>query len=389
MFDKPIEYIYSLERTKKEFKIEDIQSFLDEIGNPERDLKVIHVAGTNGKGSTCAFINQGLIEAGYKVGLFTSPHLVKFNERIRINNEEISDEELGRFTEEIDRLQKETGESLTFFEAATAIAFLYFKEKKVDYVVLETGLGGRLDATNVCKPIISVITPIGIDHVHFLGDSIKKIAEEKAGIIKDAPVFTSQDYDEATKVIWNKCQEKNVDLFQVGLDYKGELGLKGAYQRGNATLAKEVLEYLKVDEETIKRAFKNTNWNGRFDFIEDRVLVDCAHNDQGVLALVKSVEELDNTYDNIVLIFAVGETKDYEKMLKILDKLAIRKRIFTKSKVESALDPNKLKELYPDSEVKEDVKEALAYAKLNSKPGDLILVAGSIYMIGDLYLSTT
>ena len=172
---KSINDILILER-KREFGLEDIKKFLDKIGSPQNSLKIIHVAGTNGKGSVCAMVSASLIDAGYKVGMFSSPHLVKFNERIRVDNELISNKDISRLSEQINLIEKEIDINLSFFETATVMAFLYFKEKDIDYAVIETGLGGRLDATNVCDPILSVITNIGLDHKDYLGETIKDIA---------------------------------------------------------------------------------------------------------------------------------------------------------------------------------------------------------------------
>jgi len=260
MYNKSVEYIYSLERTDKEFNLEAISKFLEKIGNPHHKLKCIHVAGTNGKGSTCAFINQGLIDSGFKVGFFSSPHLVKFNERIRVNNELISDEELDRLVEKLDRLQKETGVNLTFFEGATVLAYLHFLEKEVDYVVLETGLGGRLDATTTCKPVMCVITSIGMDHMHMLGDTIEKIAFEKAGIIKKGVKVITSAKGKALEVIGEECWKKNCSVISIM-----EMDFFDNYQNENASLAYKVLFELNLDEEIIRKAILKTKWKGSID----------------------------------------------------------------------------------------------------------------------------
>jgi len=380
MFNKSVEYIYSLEKSKGRYELEYLIDFLNKIGNPQDKLKCVHVAGTNGKGSTCVMINQGLIEAGYKVGFFSSPHLVKFNERIRVNNKDISDEDLDRYTEELKRLQEKTKIDLSFFEAAVVIAYLYFLEKKVDYVVLEVGLGGRLDATNTCKPIISVITSIAMDHVHMLGETIEEIAGEKAGIIKENVKVVTSATGKSLKVVEEKCVEKNCSLVISG-DKELELGLKGKYQKENGSLAYSVLWELDISEEAILKGLKNAKWKGRFEFIEENVLVDCAHNVDGVRAVVESVKELNK---EVVLVFGVCDTKDVKGMVNELKKLNLKKVIVTRSKVERAMDPVLLKEYFSDAVVKEDVKESIEYAKSISK--SLILVCGSIYLIGEIYL---
>ncbi|MBT3984911.1 bifunctional folylpolyglutamate synthase/dihydrofolate synthase [archaeon] len=379
MFNESVEYIYSLERNKGRYTLEHIEKFLSKIGNIQNEFKIIHVAGTNGKGSTCSMINQGLIEEGYKVGFFSSPHLVRFNERIRVNNEIISDEALDRMAEKIKELQKETGIDLSFFEAAFVIAMLYFKERNVDYVVLEVGLGGRLDATNTCIPIISVITSISMDHMHMLGDDIEKIANEKAGIIKENVKVITSAKGKALEVVEKKCYEKNANLVIIGNKFL-DLGLKGDYQKENGSLAFTVLRELGVGEESIKKGLLNSRWRGRFEFVEDNVLVDCAHNVDGMRACVDSVKKMNKS---VMLVFGVCETKNVEGMTDILKELDLKGVVVTKSKVSSAMEPSVLKSYFPDAVVKEDLKESLEYAR--QVPADLILVCGSIYLIGEIY----
>jgi dihydrofolate synthase / folylpolyglutamate synthase len=379
MFNKSVEYIYSLERTKGRYDLKYIVEFLNKLDNPQNDLKCVHVAGTNGKGSTCAMINQGLIEAGHKVGFFSSPHLVRFNERIKVNNKDISDEDLDRFAEEIKKLQEKLGIDLSFFEAAVVIAYLYFKEKKVDYVVLEVGLGGRLDATNTCKPVISVITSIAMDHMHMLGETIEEIAGEKAGIIKENVKIVTSASEKALEIVQKVAYDKNCSLVMSG-DKDLELGLKGKYQKENGSLAYSVLWELDISEEAIIRGLKNARWKGRFDFIEDNVLVDCAHNVDGVKAVVDSVKELNK---EVVLIFGVCDNKDVKGMVKELNRLDLKKVIVTRSKIERAMDAEELKSYFSDAVVKEDLKKSIEYAK---QLGCLVLVLGSIYLIGEAYL---
>jgi len=207
MHDKSLNYIYNLERFGKEFTLDNITKFLKLVDNPENDLKLIHVAGTNGKGSVCSLMQKALMEKGYKVGLFTSPHLTKLNERIKVDGELISDEELDELIEKVKEIYEKNNFSLTFFETITAMAFMYFKKKEVDYVVMETGLGGRLDATNVCKPILTVITSISFDHEDTLGNTIEEIAGEKAGIIKKRIKVVTDNSGEALEVIKSKGEE--------------------------------------------------------------------------------------------------------------------------------------------------------------------------------------
>ena len=188
---KSLNFIHGIERSKSRFDLRNMKAFLKAAGNPEKELKIVHIAGTNGKGSVCAMMSSVLKEAGYSVGMYTSPHLIRLNERIQLNGKNISNKDLDRLSGNIEAIQKREDITLTFFETLTAVALLYFREKKADYVVLETGMGGRLDATNAVKPILAVITNISKDHRDVLGRTIQKITIEKAGIIKkNIPLIT-------------------------------------------------------------------------------------------------------------------------------------------------------------------------------------------------------
>ena len=210
-YERILKYLYSLESSKIKLGLENIQALLQKINNPEKELRCIHVAGTNGKGSVCAMLSHILREAGYEVGLYTSPHLKKFNERIRINNKLISDKEIVDYFLKI----KPHITNQSFFEITTAIAFLYFKEKHADFVVLETGLGGRLDATNVVVPLVSVITNVGLEHTELLGNTIEKIAFEKAGIIKNKVPVVAGAKGKALEAIKRIAKERNAPLYSV------------------------------------------------------------------------------------------------------------------------------------------------------------------------------
>jgi dihydrofolate synthase/folylpolyglutamate synthase len=282
-----IEKVLTIERKAKDFGLEGVKKFLSIIGNPEKRLKIIHVAGTNGKGSVCAMISSVLDEAGFKVGMFTSPHLIKVNERIRINDELISDENFKRIADFIYETEKKNNVSLTFFETLTVMAFIYFNEKKVDYAVMETGMGGRLDATNVSKPIISVITNIGLEHKDVLGNTIKEIANEKAGIIKPNTTVVTSTKGKALSVIENIAEKHNSKLVVAKKLSNIELRLKGEYQKENASTAFAVLKELGLNEDIILKGLKKAYWPGRFEFMDGNILLDCAHNPDGMKALVK------------------------------------------------------------------------------------------------------
>ena len=395
-YRKTLEYLYSLESSKIKLGLENIQNLLNKIGNPEKQLKFIHVAGTNGKGSVCAMLFYILKEAGYKVGLYTSPHLKKFNERIRINENFITDKEIVDYFLRI----KPHITSQSFFEITTAMAFLYFNDKNIDLVVLEVGLGGRLDATNVVIPLVSVITNIGIEHTELLGNTIEKIAFEKAGIIKNnVPVVTGAKGN-ALDVIKKIAKEKNAPLFlakrygDVKFNY-----LNGNFQQENKNIALTTIDTLKnfhpikISQKQIKNGIKKTKWPARLQFISKNVLVDCAHNHSSFEVLRNELNVIKKQKNIKYFIFVVGiqNDKNIPMMLKTINHL-ISTIIFTKSKNEKASKPQYLLEIFnkinTNKEIKTKIiqnsKKALSYAEKIAKKNDLIVVAGSIYLAGDI-----
>lgn len=377
-----IEKVLSVERKAKTFGLENIKKFLRIIGNPEKKIKIIHVAGTNGKGSVCAMISSVLDEAGFKVGMFTSPHLVKINERIRFDNELISDGDFKQIADSIYETEKKNNINLTFFETLTAMAFIYFNEKKLDYAVMETGMGGRLDATNVSKPVISVITNIGLEHRDVLGNTIKDIAKEKAGIIKSNTTVVTSAKGKALSVIEKVAKKKNSGLIIAKRLKNIELNLKGDYQIENASTAFAVLKELGINKDIILRGLKKACWPGRFEFIKKNILLDCAHNPDGVKALVKSVKELD--YNNLIVILSVMKDKNIISISKKINNLN-PKMILTKANVSRARDPRKISRFFKHFIITPDLKKAIAYAGEIAKKDDLILITGSIFLVGEAY----
>ncbi|MCC7299643.1 MAG: bifunctional folylpolyglutamate synthase/dihydrofolate synthase [Verrucomicrobia bacterium] len=323
-------------------------ALLEKLGNPHRSLKCVHVAGTNGKGSVCAMIESVLRASGLKTGLYTSPHLFRFNERFRINGREISDPVLEQLIADVEAAaQGLTTRPPTFFEISTAMAFEYFRREKVDYAVIETGMGGRWDATNVIQPILSVITRIDIDHTEYLGDDIEKIAWEKAGIIKSgAPVVCGPMPVEAEAVIYKEAKEKKVPIlgsdeavfFQTlesrrddqllnieasGHDYPNiRLPLAGNFQIENCGIAVAALEDL-ADIEGLrlqmKRGLESVKWPGRFQLLQQKppVLYDGAHNVSGACALAGTLQEIFPGFGN-GFFFSFMKDKDVAGILKTL-----------------------------------------------------------------------
>lgn len=393
---KILKYLYSLESPKIKLGLSRIQELLDKVGNPEKSLKCIHVAGTNGKGSVCAMLQSVLMEAGYKVGMYTSPHLKKFNERIRINDTLITDREIVRCFLKV----KLHIANQSFFEITTAMAFLYFREKNVDYAVLEVGLGGRLDATNVVIPLVSVITNIGLEHTDILGKTAEKIAFEKAGIIKkNVPVVTGAK-GSPLDVIKKIAKERNAPLFLAkNFDYADFKYLNGGFQQKNKDIALTAIEILiiknkiKLNPNQINNGIKKTKWPGRMEFISKSVLVDAAHNPNGFKILTNELKIIKNNkkIKNFIFVVGIQKDKDAKAMLKTINPL-ISIIIFTKSNNPKAEKPENLLKLFAkinkdniiNAKIIKNPKKALSHARKASVKGDLVVVAGSIYMVGEI-----
>src|SRR3989338_5320207 len=331
-------YMYSLERFGMKLGLDVITDLLQHLGNPHLQFKSIHVAGTNGKGSTCSFLASILQEAGYKTALYTSPHLVKFNERIKVNGNDISDQYLASLAKKIKKTAEQHKIELTFFEFTTALAFLYFARQKVDIVVVETGMGGRLDATNVLHPLLSVITNISFDHQKHLGDTLEKIAVEKAGIIKkEGMVVTAEKNPAVLEVFRKECRKKNAqlfvsegdfkivqrDIFHQAFEFHGlryDIQMLGEHQIPNALLAILAVELLKekgiaCSSRSIQQGLQKTRWAGRLQFIRKNVLLDCAHNIAGMEMLQKFVQNLPRRK---VLVLGIAEDKEIVEMCQLI-----------------------------------------------------------------------
>jgi len=378
-----LEELYSLENVKFKQTLVNMKALLKKLNNPEKKLKYIHVAGTNGKGSVCAMISSILQNAGYKVGMYTSPHLKKFNERIRINNKLITDKNIVKYYLRV----KKHVTNQTFFEITTAMAFLYFKEKKVDFVVLETGLGGRLDSTNVIVPLVSIITNVGIEHTEYLGNKIEKIAYEKAGIIKSkVPVVTAADGN-ALATIKKVSNKNNSKLYIVNKKIpKYKIGLKGEFQKSNASIAIKTIDILKnnynlkIDKNNVKNGLLNAKWPGRFQFISKNILIDSAHNPSGFQLLIKELKNI--SYNNLILVISFSDDKDIKTISKIIKANNV---IITKSSNFKAAEPKIIKKYFnKNSIIINNPKKALKYAKKIAAKKDLILITGSIFLVGEL-----
>ena len=425
-YRQALNYIENTGKFGSRLGLENVSRLLDILGNPHRDLRIIHVAGTNGKGSTCSFINSMLIYQGYNVGLYTSPYLEEFNERIKINNVNISDEDLAqsvsRVSDAIGQMIEEGCDHPTEFEIITACAFLYFRDRDVDFAVIEVGLGGRLDATNVCIPLVSAITSISMDHTEYLGDTLARIAFEKGGIIKNKrPVVLYQQSDEVESVISSICSERDSELFitendkieyisegmssqSVNLEVMGhfysgiEISLPGRHQARNLAVALSVLRLLEissdisqVDTEALYRSIRETRWPGRMEVIktEPLTIIDGAHNPDGAAILSESVDRY-LVGKKINLVFGMLRDKDILSVAKLLavraDRIIITEpespRAASSAEVHGIILEALRGEDVPDITEIPDIEEAVRHAQNMAGDGEAVIYAGSLYMIG-------
>ena len=399
--EKLLDELYSYSMHGIKLGLENIKTLCKEMGEPQKDYKVIHVAGTNGKGSTSTTIETILLEAGYRVGKYTSPHILKFNERIRANGQDITDEDIVKYYQLVKDIVAKTGLRPTFFEMTTAMMFKYFSDLKLDYFVLETGMGGRFDATNVCEADICVITNVGLDHIEYLGDTIYKIAKEKAGIIKNCPkVIVADSNPEFLKAISEEkaeiinVLEKYKDA-RMKLDFKkfvtrieiGEEGydfsLFGDYQFKNFLTAYEVVTELGIDREIIKKACKKVVWQCRFEryFEKPLVILDGAHNEDGMRELCKIIEQGYRS-DEVVIITSILKDKDVKHMLKLMRKISDNIVFTSLEDNPRGTTGEKILEQLEEKRgclVENDMKKAYEIAKnLNKK---IIVVCGSFYTL--------
>jgi dihydrofolate synthase / folylpolyglutamate synthase len=364
-----LDYLLSLKNFGSKLGLERMLQLCKALGNPQNTFKSIHVAGTNGKGSTSAFIYSILQEAGYKVGMNTSPHLVTFNERIKVNGNDISDSEINELIEEIRIVLEENNIETTFFEFTTAMAFLYFARKKVDYAVIEVGLGGRLDGTNVITPEIAVITNIGLDHVNVLGNTIEEISREKAGIIKErVPVISGEKNDVIEKI----CKERNCE-YSIAETTNLKLGLEGEHQKKNAGIAVNVAKMLDISPKAIESGLTKTKWPGRLQWVRKDFLVDGAHNVEGMKYFVDYIKNIEGKK---ALLVSFSQGKNYKKMFSMVENL-FDKIIITKGNFK----PINPEDISKEHLIIENSQEALIELE---KFDGLKVCAGSLYLIGDI-----
>lgn len=399
-YNDTLDYIHSIPKFRRPLGNANLEKLLNILGNPQKQLKFIHIAGTNGKGSTAAITAEILKQSGYKTGLFTSPFIEVFNERMKINGENISDSDLISCVEQVKTAMEENDALVSEFAFVTAVAFLYFFKQNCDIIVLEVGMGGKLDATNVIDAsLVSVICKIGLDHTQYLGETIEEIATEKCGIIRKNGIVVSYPNDDVKNIIENYAQEKNAvlifadkaDITDNGFIYKGKeytLALKGTYQPQNAAVVIEIIEALKkqgfeISEKAVIEGLKNTQWPARFEFITDNIIIDGGHNIDGIQALKKSLLSLDK---DIVLVMAMMEDKDYESCIKELIPIADTV-IATELNMPRCLKAEKIAEIaesmnitaFVNTNPQDALKQALAICDKK-----IVCVCGSLYLAGEI-----
>jgi dihydrofolate synthase/folylpolyglutamate synthase len=421
--DEAIEWVFNVHRFGPNRTLEPTEQFMKLLGSPQNSYKTIHIGGTNGKGSTSAITASILQAIGYKVGLYTSPHLERFNERIKINGVEISDEDVARLLTESRKYFEEMIEypnpmSLHFFDILTGVCFKYFDEQKVDFGVIEVGLGGRLDATNVLKPLVSVITNIGYEHVNILGPTLEDIAYEKAGIIKPAiPIVTAETKPSVLQVFKKQASKKKSELIQAwkesrymrtSSDSEGQTfdlktkklsfsGLKiplfGEHQIINASTAVLAIEALEkhginVSREAIAQGLENVYWPGRLEIInrEPLVVLDCAKDAEATEVVKKTImRDLNNR--RIITVVSISSDKNIEGMIENIAQFTSHFILTKHSVTYRATEPerliNEIDKYGKSYEVYIDRDEAFKHALEQANPEDMILIIGSVYIAGD------
>ncbi|WP_449390224.1 bifunctional folylpolyglutamate synthase/dihydrofolate synthase [Clostridium sp. ETTB3] len=420
-YEEAMKYITEVGNFGSNYGLERTYKLLEHLGNPERDLKLIHIAGTNGKGSTTSMITEILMGEGYKVGMYTSPFIEEFEERIQINRNNIPKESLAILMDEIkvavDKVIEAGYNHPTEFEIITVLMLLYFKKENIDFGVIEVGLGGTLDSTNVIKPIIQVITSISFDHTNLLGNTLEKIAREKAGIIKKGiPTVIYPQQEEVLKVIKNKCFEMDSELYIannenlkfeniVNLDkpyqllkYNNEidilLPLLGEHQIINLSVAMQAIEVLNnkniidISIANIVKSIKNVSWKGRLEVLSNNpyVVIDGAHNIQGIKTLSRNIKKYFK-YENLYLILGILADKDVEEMIKIITPMAKKVYAVTPNSIRGELAESlkdEVSKFNKNCKAFDKYEEAYLEALNDASEKDLILASGSLYMIGDM-----
>lgn len=411
-YNKCIQTMYGLRRFGIKLGLSTIKSMMHGLNNPQDSFSCIHVAGTNGKGSIASSIASILKESNYRVGLYTSPHLVRFNERIRINNQPVSNKNIVEAYEALKKISTGQREP-TFFEYATAMALYEFGKQKVDWAVIETGMGGRLDATNIIKPVLSIVSNISLEHGMYLGNTIKQIAGEKGGIIKsNIPIVTGAKQKIAVSILKDIAKQKSAPFFRLGDEFKVRrnknktfnyfgientwrdlhTALQGNHQIDNAGLVLAACELLNKSKaelpfNNIKKGLEKNRWPGRLDIVSENplIILDGAHNIIATRRLIKYLSK-NLSSRNITLVAGILDDKPYSSMLKTLCSVCNR-AILTQPKINRALTPEKLysaaKEVISDIKIIHDVSKAIKYVIKTTPKNDAICITGSLYLVGE------
>jgi len=430
-YQKACTYLDDMQMHKIKLGLEAMQSILATLGSPERRCPAVHVAGTNGKGSVCTMLRSIMTEAGYKTGLYTSPHLSSVRERFRIDDHFISEDEFTRLMERIRKALKD--QTITYFECATALAFCWFAEQECDLIIIETGLGGRLDATNVLKPLISVITSISLDHEQYLGNDLESVAAEKAGIIKhNTPVISTVVSDKPRDVIERTCSARQAPIHTYGTDYFMEslenntwnwrnssgalidnlsLPTGGVWQAENSASALAASVLLRdlgfvVPDDALRTGLGKSHWPGRMELLSVRLqgsdekqqeasgtagyirfLLDGAHNEAAVSCLVEALES-SYTYDRLLIVWASMGDKEYGGMLNRVARKADYLILTSPDSERAAAAEDLLVALDSATRVKPHVclypvSKVLLKIQDLATPEDLVVVAGSLYLVGE------
>ena len=408
--DRSLQKLYSLHTFGIKLGLENVKKFLSYIGNPQKELRAFHIAGSNGKGSTTAFISSILREMDYKVGMYTSPHFVRFNERVKINNDEITDYYISNFISDYEKYIDD--KQLTFFEVTTAMAFKYFAEQNVDYAVIETGLGGRLDATNVLDPLAAVITSISLEHTNVLGNTIKEVAAEKAGIIKPgSKVFIGELPGDAEEIMRKtsenfKCElfklkdyviekKDSLELYDENIEFNDwTIPLKGNYQKYNAALAGltvsktfQITDIVPI-RNGVKNILINTGFQGRYEFFKKNpdIIFDSAHNVEGIKNFINEFKKDYKKYSRRILLFGVMRDKAIEEMLlnikDYFDEVYITQidnerscKLYDLLKISSKINLN--------VKLQKDPLQLLTEFETKSE-NECLVALGSMYLIGEI-----
>ncbi len=411
-----LDWLYSLEARGEIYKLERMDRALALIGDPHRRLDAIHIAGTKGKGSVAAMLDAMLRAAGYRVGLYTKPHLVNLTERTRIDGGEIPSALMLEYIVRLREIYERAGLALTFFEFTVALMFLYFAEAGVDLAVIETGLGGRLDSTNVVRPLLSVITPIGFDHMERLGYTLTAIAGEKGGIIKEGvPVVIGARDPDARLTLTSIAAQRHSAAFLIErefnyrshpgahrLDYAGlglnlqdvELALAGPFQHENAAIALAAVDAMRaegwrIDEAAIRRGLAETVWPGRFDIVAraPTVILDCAHNELAIEALLETLAVELGPQARPRLLFGCLEDKRWRRMAAMLGP-RVRDVTLTRAAPKRPVEPELLAAefgAFAPARTIRDPREAIERMMAEAGPNEIILATGSVYLVGEIY----